>query len=88
MNRRNQRKGITQGRYLEDAIKAQGDSILGAAKKLGLSRAEKFYNHINDKTYLSFESVAELLALYPTLNPTYIFTGKGPMKLDKSEVSF
>jgi hypothetical protein len=73
----NKRKGIGKGIWLKEAIKAQGESFVSTAEKLGLSRPDKFTNHSTDKNYLNFESLVEVFALYPTMNARYVFTGEG-----------
>ena len=71
------RKGVAQGKWLKVAIKAQGETFVSTAQKLGIARPQKFTNHATDKSYLSFESLVEVFTLYPTMNARYVFTGEG-----------
>jgi hypothetical protein len=79
----NKRKGVADGELLKKAIKAQGETFRSTADKMGLVRPDKFTNHATDKSYLNFESIVELLTLYPSMNARYIFTGEGE-PVDKS----
>ncbi|MBD2755926.1 helix-turn-helix domain-containing protein [Spirosoma validum] len=76
MSGRKQKKQDIQGKWLREALAKQGVTVYRLAKELGYSR-EKFYRHINNKTYLSSESLAEIARKFPTMNMRFVLTGEG-----------
>ncbi|UFH53147.1 helix-turn-helix transcriptional regulator [Spirosoma sp. KNUC1025] len=76
---RKEKKRDVEGKWLKEALAQQGISVYRLAKELGYSR-EKFYRHINNRTYLSSESLGELARKFPSMNMRYVLTGEGSPK--------
>ena len=60
-------------------IEHYGDSVYGAAKKLGYDRPTKLYNFIGHKFKPGFDTLVEVLEHYPEVNPGWLLLGKGAM---------
>ncbi|GAB4018431.1 helix-turn-helix domain-containing protein [Spirosoma koreense] len=73
---RKQKKREVEGKWLKEALAKQEVTVYRLAKELGYSR-EKFYRHVNNKTYLSSESLAEIARKFPSMNMRYVLTGEG-----------
>lgn len=69
-------KRLIQGKWLKQALDESGVSIYSIAKTLGI-KPDKYYRHINDKNYLSGESLAMVAKLVPSINLHYVLTGEG-----------
>ncbi|GAA4368744.1 hypothetical protein GCM10023185_41750 [Hymenobacter saemangeumensis] len=67
------------GDRLAAIIEHYGDSIYGAAKKLGHGRPTKLYNFIGHKFKPGFDTLVEVLQTYPEVNPGWLLLGKGEM---------
>lgn len=77
MNRRSLHKDIVNGKWLKEAIEAQGTTINAYATGKGQD-PEKYYRHVRSpKSKLNAESLAELAIDFPTLNLRYVLTGEG-----------
>ncbi|MBF9222505.1 S24 family peptidase [Hymenobacter ruricola] len=67
------------GDRLSAIIEHYGDSVYGAAKKLGHDRPTKLYNFIGHKFKPGFDTLVEVLENYPEVNPGWLLLGKGEM---------
>jgi hypothetical protein len=67
------------GDRLAAIIEHYGDSVYGAAKKLGHDRPTKLYNFIGHKFKPGFDTLVEVLETYPEVNPGWLLMGKGEM---------
>ena len=56
-----------------------GDSVYGAAKKLGHDRPTKLYNFIGHKFKPGFDTIVEVLEHYPEVSASWLLQGKGQM---------
>lgn len=69
-----------EGKWLADTLKALGVTPYGVARLTG-ERPDKYYHHINNRSYLGAESLTTLATRYPKINLNYVLTGKGPVLL-------
>ncbi|GAA4045883.1 hypothetical protein GCM10022409_34930 [Hymenobacter glaciei] len=67
------------GDRLSAIIEHYGDSVYGAAKKLGHDRPTKLYNFIGHKFKPGFDTLVEVLETYPEVNPGWLLLGQGDM---------
>lgn len=67
------------GDRLAAIIEHYGDSVYGAAKKLGHDRPTKLYNFIGHKFKPGFDTLVEVLQTYPEVNPGWLLLGNGEM---------
>jgi len=67
------------GDRLAAIIEHYGDSVYGAAKKLGHDRPTKLYNFIGHKFKPGFDTLVEVMQTYPEVNPSWLLMGKGEM---------
>ena len=67
------------GDRLGAIIEHYGDSVYGAAKKLGHDRPTKLYNFIGHKFKPGFDTLVEVLQTYPEVNPGWLMLGNGEM---------
>lgn len=67
------------GDRLAAIIDHYGDSVYGAAKKLGHDRPTKLYNFIGHKFKPGFDTLVEVLQTYPEVNPGWLLLGNGEM---------
>lgn len=67
------------GDRLAAIIEHYGDSVYGAAKKLGHDRPTKLYNFIGHKFKPGYDTLVEILEKYPEVNPGWLLLGKGEM---------
>ena len=67
------------GDRLAAIIEHYGDSVYGAAKKLGHDRPTKLYNFIGHKFKPGFDTRVEVLETYPEVNPGWLLLGQGDM---------
>ena len=67
------------GDRLSAIIEHYGDSVYGAAKKLGHERPTKLYNFIGHKFKPGYDTLVEVLETYPEVNPSWLLLGKGDM---------
>jgi Peptidase S24-like len=72
------------GDRLSTIIEHYGDSVYGAAKKLGHDRPTKLYNFIGHKFKPGFDTLVEVLQTYPEINPGWLLLGEGQMLLPKA----
>jgi hypothetical protein len=74
------------GDRLAAIIEHYGDSVYGAAKKLGHDRPTKLYNFIGHKFKPGFDTLVEVLETYPEVNPGWLLLGQGDMLTRAKEV--
>ncbi|SDY29491.1 LexA family transcriptional regulator [Hymenobacter psychrophilus] len=67
------------GDRLSAIIEHYGDSVYGAAKKLGHDRPTKLYNFIGHKFKPGFDTLVEVLQTYPEVEPGWLVLGEGEM---------
>jgi len=60
-------------------FKALGTNAYQVSKRLGLSRPDKYYKIENGQAKPSFETIAEIVQLYPQINVNYYFKNDVPM---------
>ena len=73
------------GDRLAAIIEHYGDSVYGAAKKLGHDRPTKLYNFIGHKFKPGFDTLVEVLETYPEVNPGWLLLGQGDMLTQAKE---
>lgn len=76
----NELKSKINGKWLVEAIEAQGQTLNSAAKLIGC-RSQLLYAHKAGKTSISTNVLFALCAAMPTLSERYVLTGRGPKVL-------
>ncbi len=66
-----------EGKWLREAVEAQGDSLKDCAEKLELSYPTTIYNHANGVSFMGAKLLSGLAKAYPTMNIHYVLTGVG-----------
>lgn len=68
-----------------EVFKALGTNAYQVSKRLGLSRADKYYKIEKGQAKPSFETLSEIIQLYPQVNVNYYFKDDAPMFEEGSE---
>ena len=68
---------MIKGKWLVEAIEAQGETLHSAAKLIGI-KSQLFYAHKAEKTTISTGVLYALCVAMPTLSERYVLTGRGP----------
>ncbi|WPP51778.1 helix-turn-helix domain-containing protein [Catalinimonas niigatensis] len=69
-----------------EVFKALGTNAYQVSKRLGLSRADKYYKIEKGQAKPSFETLSEIIHLYPRVNANYYFKDDVPMFEEGSEI--
>jgi DNA-binding XRE family transcriptional regulator len=69
-----------------EVFKALGTNAYQVSKRLGLSRADKYYKIEKGRAKPSFETLSEIIQLYPHVNANYYFKDDAPMFEEGPEV--
>lgn len=64
-----------------ELVTAKGTNLSQLSKDLGHKRPDKFYSIVNGKAKPSFDTIDEILNLYPDVNANWLLRGKGEMWL-------
>ncbi|WP_080056291.1 hypothetical protein [Spirosoma aerolatum] len=71
------RKPAINGKWLEEALEAQGYNLHSAAKLIGVE-SRILYAHKAGQTTISTGILFALCSALPTLSERYVLTGRGP----------
>ena len=64
-------------------FKALGTNAYQVSKRLGLNRPDKYYKIENGQAKPSFETLSEIVQLYPQINVNYYFKDDVPMFVEE-----
>lgn len=67
---------------IEQLVTAKGTNLYQISKDLGHKRPDKFYSIVNGKAKPSFDTIEEILNLYPDVNANWLFKGQGEMLIN------
>jgi DNA-binding XRE family transcriptional regulator len=70
-----------------EVLKALGTNAYQLSKRLGLTRADKYYKIEKGQAKPSFETIAEIVRFYPQVNVNYYFKDHVPILEEEVDLS-